>query len=41
MIDEELKVMFKNTFNFLIMILINLIHCREKLFILMNIWMSV
>ena len=27
MIDEELKVMFKNKFKFLIMILINLIDC--------------
>ena len=40
MIDEELKVIFKNTFTFLIVILINLIHCWENLFILMNIWMS-
>ena len=38
MVDEKLKMIFKNTFKFLIMILINLIYYWGKLFILMNIW---
>ena len=38
MIDEKSKMIFKNTFKFLIMILMNLIYYWAKLFILMNIW---
>ena len=38
MIDEKSKMIFKNTFKFLIMILMNLIYYWGKLFILMNIW---
>ena len=38
--DEKFIKRFKNTFKFLIAILINLFCCWEKIFILMNIWMS-
>ena len=38
MIDEKSKMILKNTFKFLIVILINLIYYGGKLFILMNIW---
>ena len=38
--DEKFIKRFKNTFKFLIAILINLFCCWEKVFILMNIWMS-
>ena len=38
--DEKFIKRFKNTFKFLIAILINLFCCWEKVFVLMNIWMS-
>ena len=38
--DEKFIKRFKNTFKFLIAILINLFCCWEKVFILMNLWMS-
>ena len=38
--DEKFIKRFKNTFKFLIAILTNLFCCWEKVFILMNIWMS-